>query len=164
MTRRLLATAIALLSASPVIAGGCRPLQPDGVAVLLGSHHIQAQQDFNEFNPGVFLSWDCDIANPRVGVHRNSMSEISTSISFTSDFLKLSKAGFDLHPFFGFAHYPGSGDEVPINVGKSDIIPIVGLELTHEAVPAFIQYLPGDVEMGDFAHLWTFGLKFDLNK
>ncbi|WP_106743901.1 hypothetical protein [Yoonia maritima] len=161
MNQYLVAAVIAA-TANPLFAENCEIMKPDGIAVLLGSHHVNAQQDFDEFNPGIFVSWNCDIASIRLGVHRNSFSNIATSATFTSDFISLSAGGFHVHPFVGIAHYPQTGSDTPISVGGSDIIGIGGLEFTHDKIPVFVQYLPGDIELGNYEHLWTFGLKFAI--
>ena len=161
MKHNFFAVAITVM-ANPVFAENCEILKPSGIAVLLGSHHVNAQQNFDEFNPGVFVSWKCDLASIRLGVHKNSFSNIAASATFTSDYISLSAGGFHLHPFIGIAHYPDTGSDTPISVGGSDIIGIGGLEFTHDKVPIFIHYLPGDVELGNYEHLWAFGLKFQI--
>ncbi|PRY80159.1 hypothetical protein CLV80_1019 [Yoonia maritima] len=161
MRKHLFAVALTTI-ASPIFAENCEILKPDGIAVLIGSNHINAQQDFDEFNPGIFVSWDCDMASTRLGVHKNSFSKVAASATFTSDFVSISAGGFYVHPFIGFAHYPNTGSDTPVSVGGSDIIAIGGIEFTHDKIPLFIQYLPGDEHLGDYEHLWTFGFKFSL--
>ena len=156
-----------ILTVISVLANGgaataCQPLQPDRIAVLLGSRHVNAQYGFEEFNPGVFLAWHCDVVNVRMGVHRNSFANPSASVSFTSEFLSLHAGGFNMHPFVGGAYYPKNGNEMPVSIGGSNVILVAGLEFTHDDVPLFIQFLPGDSDIGDYDHLWTFGFKFDM--
>ena len=161
MKQYLFAAAIAA-TACPAFADNCEVMKPDGIAVLLGSNHVNAREEFNEFNPGVFISWRCDLVNTRLGLHKNSFSNPAASATFTSDLVSLSAGGFNAHPFFGFAHYPTTGREMPISVGGSDLIVIGGIEFTHDDIPVFVQYLPGDMKLGDYEHLWTFGFKFAL--
>ncbi len=130
--------------------------------MLLGSKHINAQREFNEFNPGLFFSWDCELVNIRIGLHKNSFSDPSTSVTFTSEFLSLSFGDANIHPFVGIARYPETGRDLPVSIEGSDVIGLMGLEFTHNQFPVFIQYLPGDTKLGDYAHLFTIGFKFGL--
>lgn len=144
-------------------AGACNPLRPDRLALLLGSYHANPQEEFDEFNPGIFAVWNCDVVNTRMGIHRNSFGDASGSISFTSEFLSLRGGGFDVQPFVGTAYYPDQGAGTPASIGGSDFILLAGLEFTHEDLPIFAQYLPGDPEQAGFDHVWTFGFRFQLD-
>ena len=57
---------------------------PDRVSVLLGSEHINATREFQEFNPGVFLTWERQF-NYSIGIYYNSYEEISPLISVGYD-------------------------------------------------------------------------------
>lgn len=159
---RYLVLAAALGSGSLAHAGTCNPLQPDRLGLLLGSYHVDAQEAFEEFNPGLFAIWDCDLVNLRLGIHRNSFGEAAGSISFASEFLALRGGGFNAQPFIGTAYFPEHGAESPASIGGTDFILLAGLDFTHDDLPIFISYLPGDPEQAGYENLWTFGFRFQL--
>ncbi|WP_460274619.1 hypothetical protein [Celeribacter sp. ULVN23_4] len=74
-----------LLSSSPALADG---LAPDYAMIPLASHHYgdwgkEHGDDFNEFNPGLMLTW-ADRAyglDYTVGAYRDSMSDTSVHLS-----------------------------------------------------------------------------------
>ena len=58
--------------ATPAAAG------PDRVWISLGSAHI-SDRDFEQFNPGVFFTWEGERLGYTVGAFRNSYGEFSTA-------------------------------------------------------------------------------------
>lgn len=135
---------------------------PDGGAVLLASKHVNAQHYFNEKNLGAFLSWECEGLSTRVGTYKNSFDRQSWAVTATHDFVSLSAGGFNVHPFAGFAHYPDTCRNEVVSIGGSDWIFIGGVELTHDDFPVFVQYLPGDKDLGGYDHLWTIAMALDF--
>ncbi|MEM1074459.1 MAG: hypothetical protein AAF665_01120 [Pseudomonadota bacterium] len=144
---RIFMAAAALLCAYPAVAG------PDRLSVLLGSHHVNATRDFQEFNPGVFLTWERQL-NYSVGLYYNSYEEVSPLVSVGKDWEVA--PDFDLGVFFAVAVYPGDGDEFRVSAG--DVVPFLGLQARYKNV--FTQFIPADGDSVDA--LFTFGLTFEL--
>ena len=120
---------------------------------MLRSHHIGATEDFQEFNPGVFLTWERDL-DYSIGLFYNSYSEVSVlgSVGYNVE----AAPDLFLGAFAGIALYPGDGDRFNLSVG--DFIPIVGLQARYRNF--FTQIIPSDGETTD--GVLTFGLSFDL--
>ena len=127
---------------------------PDRVSVLLGSEHINATREFQEFNPGVFLTWERQF-NYSIGIYYNSYEEISPLISVGYDWDVA--RDFHLGAFFALAVYPGDGDEFNHAIG--DVVPFIGLQARYKNV--FVQLIPADGDALDA--LITFGLTFALD-
>ncbi|MEO9652866.1 MAG: hypothetical protein ABJ360_26375 [Roseobacter sp.] len=127
---------------------------PDRISVLLGTSHINAQRDFQEFNPGIFFTWERQL-NYSVGLFYNSYEEISPLVSVGYDYEIASD--FDIGAFLAVAVYPGDGDEFSHSIG--DVVPLVGLQARYKNV--FTQFIPADGEALD--GLFTFGLTFELD-
>lgn len=126
---------------------------PDRLSILLGSEHNGATRDFQEFNPGVFLTWERQL-NYSVGAYYNSYEEISPLVSVGYDWEVA--PDFDLGAFFAVAVYPGDGDEFRTSLG--DVVPFVGVQARYNWF--FVQFIPADGESVD--SLFTFGLSFAL--
>ena len=152
--------AIALTAAMATPAAAC-DLIPDSWASLIGSKHFDAQEDYNERNAGLFLGWDCKYVSTRIGAYDNSLYRRSTAVTFTSDYLSVGLAGSELHPFVGTAKYPDTGRN-QINSIWGDWTLIGGVELTHEDVPLFVQWLPGDEEAAGYSSIAAFGVRLDF--
>lgn len=142
------ATALAMLTPQSGIAG------PDRVSILLGSHHVNATRDFQEFNPGVFVTWERNF-NYSVGLYYNSYKKVSALASVGYDY-EIAQ-DFDVGAFFAVALYPGDGDEFSVSAG--DFVPLVGLQARYKNV--FAQFIPADGDSLD--SLFTFGLTFELD-
>ena len=127
---------------------------PDRISFLVGTEHVNASRDFQEFNPGVFLTWEHNL-NYSVGVFYNSYEEVSLLGSIGYDY-EIAR-DFDVGAFAAIALYPGDGDEFRYSAG--DLVPLVGLQARYKNV--FVQFLPADGESLDA--LFTFGLTFELN-
>lgn len=139
-----------LVLSGPVSAG------PDRLSLLLASKHVGTHRDFNERNPGVFMTWE-DRAlglDYSVGVYHNSFGNVSIA---TTAALSLFEVGsLDLSLFAGAAYYPGDGEEFLYHAG--DLVPLAGLQVRRD--PFFLQVMPGG---GDPEAIVSFGLTFDLS-
>ena len=127
---------------------------PDRLSVLLGSEHINATREFQEFNPGFFLTWERQF-NYSIGLYYNSYEEISPLLSIGYDW-EVAR-NLDLGAFFALAVYPGDGDEFNHAIG--DVVPFVGLQARYKNV--FVQLIPADGDALDA--LFTLGLSFELD-
>lgn len=104
----------------------------DRVALLMGSHHVDAgDNDFEEVNPGLFLTWD----DWTVGGYRNSYGDMSLAI--TREWALTDHVDI----FAGVATYDG-------------LMPIAGLQAT--IGPVFVQVIPSDGRATDA--IITFGV------
>ena len=117
--------AILAILAGPAVA-------QDRVAMLIGSYHVGAERgEFNEFNPGLFVTWD----DWTVGAYHNSYGDMSLAV--TREWALTDHVDF----FAGVATYDG-------------LMPLVGLQL-HEG-PFFMQVIPSDGRYADA--ILSFGL------
>jgi hypothetical protein len=122
---RLLVILIFALVAGPLVA-------QDRVAFLMGSHHVGAgENQFEEVNPGLFLTWD----NWSVGAYRNSYGGLS--LALTHEWALTDHVAV----FAGVATYDG-------------LMPIAGLQFT--VGPVFVQVIPSDGRATDA--IISFGL------
>ncbi|WP_299961989.1 hypothetical protein [uncultured Roseobacter sp.] len=128
---------------------------PDRVSILLGSEHINATEDFREFNPGLFLTWEGPTFDYSVGLFQNSYSNVSPLVSIGYDVEVAPE--FEVGGFIGLAVYPGEGDRFDTSAG--DVIPLLGLQARYRNV--FVQALPADGQSTD--GVLTFGLTFALD-
>ncbi len=127
--------------------------EPDRISILLGSEHNGARRDFQEFNPGVILSWERRFSYS-AGVYYNSYKKVSPVVSAGYNFEVA--PDFDIGAFFAIAVYPGDGDEFDHSVG--DFVPFVGVQARWKNF--FVQFIPAD---GDALNsLFTFGLTFSI--
>ena len=150
MTKTALGFACFLCMSLPSVAAA----GPDRISFLLGSNHVNATRDFQEINPGVFLTWERQL-NYSVGVYYNSYENISPIASVGYDWEIL--PDFDLGLFGAIAVYPGDGDEFKYAIG--DVVPLVGAQARYKNV--FVQFIPADGDSLDA--LFTLGLTFELN-
>lgn len=138
-----------LLSANPVLAG------PDRISVLMGSHHANPGQSFEEFNPGVFLEWRSGGRHSySVGAYRNSYGRGTVAAGVNYPILQ--RGAFQADIFAGAAHYPREGRTFAISAG--DVVPMLGLRLRYRAL--YLLTLPGDGKVADF--VVGYGLSFPL--
>ncbi len=144
-----LAIAAALLAASPAIAG------PDRLSILLGSHHIGANRDFEEFNPGIALTWDRGL-DYSISAYRNSYGKLSVAGTVAYPFYETETIGFSA--FAGIANYPEDGRRIAGIAG--DLVPLVGLRARYRN--AFIQFLPTPDSEAD--GVFSFGVSLDLDE
>lgn len=133
------------LTVALVIGAGVKAFAgPDRVSILSNSKHIGFRSEFNETNPGVFLTWDDAIA-PNVdlslGAYQNSYSRLS--IMATASWLPIEIGPIQAGVFAGTAHYPVNGRNQPIHVG--DWIPMAGVQVI--CGNFFIQAMPASVDL-----------------
>lgn len=149
----LWATATVLLSATTAVSG------PDQISILLGSHHVGATQDFEEFNPGIILTWREAMWQNRldigVGAYRNSYGDASVVVTTAYPLFRSETWGLDL--FGALATYPGEGDQFSHSIG--DVVPIAGLQGRYRNL--FVQALPSAGSSADATV--TYGLTFSLD-
>lgn len=131
---------------------------PDQISILLGSHHVGATRDFEEFNPGVIVTWKELLWNNRldvgVGVFRNSYGDASAVVTTAFPLLRNQNWGLDV--FAALATYPGEGDQFSHSIG--DVVPIAGLQARYRNV--FVQAIPSGGNSVDAT--LTYGLTFAL--
>jgi hypothetical protein len=127
---------------------------PDRLSILFGSHHVNAQEDFQEFNPGVFATWERRF-DYSVGVYYNSYERVSAlaSIGYDYEFTP----DFEVGAFAALALYPGDGDRFSHSFG--DVVPLLGVKARYRNF--FVQFIPADGDSLDA--LFTFGLTFELD-
>lgn len=143
------------LAAGPVSADPA----PDRLSFLIGSHHFSPGQDFEEFNPGVFLTWDNVLLDGRadlnLGVFRNSYGR--TAVAATGTFPVWESGAFEAGFFAGAAYYPEDGRRFRVHIG--DVVPLGGIQASYG--PAFVQLIPGDGREADavisFGVTWKIG-------
>lgn len=133
--------AIAALCLSPTICSAFDA--PDRVSFLMGSHHVDTKLDFNQKNPGVFLTWENPKISYSIGVYDNSFNK--TSVAVTVSVPVIRKNDFEASLFAGLALYPEDGRMFAFHVG--DVVPIGGLQVRYKN--AFVQVIPSDGVMVD---------------
>ena len=139
-----------------LLASAASPLaaDPDRLSFLLGSHHIDAAGNFQEFNPGVFLTWERRL-DYSLGIYRNSYDRLS--VAGTLAWPVYETGDFQLDLFGALALYPKDGRRFEISFG--DVILLGGLQMRYRN--AFLQVIPSDG--GEVDAIVSFGLTFDLN-
>ena len=127
---------------------------PDKVSIMLGSAHINSTVDYNEFNPGVFVTWDRG-RRYTIGAFKNSYSKTSVAAMVAWPLTGTSK--WTLDATAGIAFYHDDAVKFPTHWGS--FVPIAGLQFRTEHY--FIQMFPGDGDVTDM--IFSFGLSFPLN-
>lgn len=142
--------ALFLLAALPstALAG------PDRLSILLGSEHFGATEDFQEFNPGIFATWEGNF-DYSIGIFYNSYERVSALASIGYGWEV--SPDLELGVFGALALYPGDGDRFRFSAG--DVVPLAGLQARYKNV--FVQFIPADGDTVD--SLLTFGLTFELD-
>ena len=110
---------------------------PDRISVLLGSQHF-SDEDFDEFNPGLFVSWLTDKRDLELGAFRNSYGDLSVSATVGRRF------GESWTLFAGAAYYENADAEFQYHLGK--LIPVAGVQFVHRNW--FVKAIPGVVAFG----------------
>lgn len=130
----LAAVALCFAAASPAAA-------QDRLSITLGSHHTDDSHDWEELNPGVFLTWeDTGPLDLSLGAFRNSFG--GPSVAAVAALPLAEWQDGQLAVFGGAAWYPGHGDEFLVHAG--DLVPMGGLQVRHG--PVFVQLMPGKIE------------------
>lgn len=144
------------LFATPAMAD----LAPDRLSFLLGSYHVDPASDFEEVNPGVFLTWEGVALDGRVdlnaGVFRNSYGR--AAVAATGTFTLAERDNFALGVFAGAAYYPEDGRRFAVSLG--DVVPLAGVQAIWG--PAFVQFIPQDGNEADA--VFAFGLTLPLGR
>lgn len=130
-----------------------RAAGPDRLSIHLGSHHVNAQEEFEEFNPGLFVSWDRSLSYT-LGAFRNSYGDVSVAATVAYPLLR--RDLYRLTAFVGWAHYPENGRKFRVHHG--DVVPVAGLRLHYRSL--FVQFLPGDGSVADA--VLSFGVSIPL--
>ena len=130
----------------------------DRVSFLFGSRHVDMSTDFNETNPGVFLTWE-DAVGPldvSEGVYLNSYE--NTTVIFTASYDVIEWENGAIGVFGGVAHYPVNGPKkLPCCGGW---VPMGGFQMRQGNV--FTQYIPMP-GVGRYTRgIFTVGLTFDF--
>ncbi len=142
-------TLIALLClAEPAVAG------PDRLSFLLGSYHAGAESEFQEFNPGAFLTWDRG-NEYSVGAFYNSYRDVSIAATIGWPIWRFDHG--QVNALTGVAWYPGDGRRFGAHVG--DFIPLLGIQGRYRDM--FVQIIPSDGVAVDA--IFAAGLTFELN-
>lgn len=136
---------------------------PDRVSILLGSHHSGANQEFEEFNPGLFLTWDSatSLANLdvdlSVGLFQNSYGR--AAVAAVAGFPFYERGVVELSGFVGVANYPEDGRRLRVQIA-GDVIAIAGLQA--RIGPVFFQAIPSDGEEADA--IFSAGVTFPISR
>jgi hypothetical protein len=127
---------------------------PDRFSVLLGTEHFGATREFQEVNPGVFLTWEGSL-DYSIGLFYNSYEDLSpiATVGYGWEVAREFEVGF----FAGLAVYPGEGDQFRVSAG--DLVPLVGLQARYYNV--FAQFIPADGDSVDA--VLAVGLTFALD-
>lgn len=146
-----------LLVAILVSAPGLALAGPDRISFLLGSAHVETAREFEEVNPGVFVTWEdrWNGLDYSLGAYRNSFGGVSTAA--TAALPLFTAASMEVSVFAGVAIYPGDGDEFLYHAG--DLVPLGGIQLRRD--PVFLQIMPGG---GDPDAIISFGVTIPLER
>ncbi|MFK7881221.1 hypothetical protein [Roseobacter sp.] len=128
---------------------------PDRASILLGTEHFNATEDFREFNPGLFLTWEENTFDYSVGIFQNSYSNVSVLASIGYDVEVATE--FEVGAFAALALYPGEGDRFDHSIG--DVVPLIGLKARYRNF--FAQLIPSDGDTTD--GILAVGLTFALD-
>ena len=152
--KRFAGATLALVLGANMAAAG-----PDRVSIMLGTHHAGATLDYDEVNPGVFVTWSGlmwqDRLDLTVGGFRNSYGDLSLAVSTALPLVRQEDWSIDL--FGALAWYPDNGDRFAHAFG--DIVPIAGLQFRYRSV--FLQAIPAGGDSVDAT--FSFGLTFPIN-
>ncbi len=129
--------ALSALSTLCCLMVGEAGADPDRISLLLGSHHF-SDEEFEEVNPGLFVSWLTAKRDMEIGIFRNSYGDLSVSATLGRRF------GQSWTLFAGTAYYGNAGTEFEYHLGK--FIPIAGVQFVHKHL--FVKALPGVVAAG----------------
>lgn len=131
------------LQSSPALAG------PELISIHAGSYHVNPARDFEEFNPGIFLTWNRSL-DWSIGAYRNSYGELS--LAGTAGYAFYDDGDTRLSLFGGVAYY----DQAEARFGTSfgDLVPLAGLRVEHG--PFFLQVIP--LDGGEADAILSFGI------
>ncbi len=121
-----------LFAATPAYA------DPDRVSIIFGSYHLNSSYDFEEVNPGIFLTWEQRTFDYSVGIYNNSYGR--ESIAATASLPVVEWETGEISVFFGAALYPEDGRRFAVHVG--DVVPVGGIQVRQGNL--FGQLIPSD--------------------
>jgi hypothetical protein len=155
MFRFICASLFSFFVASSAVAEG---ISPDRISLLLGSHHAATDVHFEEFNPGIFATWEDrgpGQLDYSIGAYRNSFGNLSKMYVVAKSF----DIGRDaqIGVFAGVASYPQWSDHFIISFGE--YVPVGGVQGRYKN--AFMQVMPSDGKV--VGSIISFGLTFDLD-
>lgn len=116
------------------------------MSLLIGSYHVNPASDFEESNPGLFVTWEDAWGGPldvSLGGYQNSYGRGSASAFASLPFLEAEN--FEASVFGGLAHYPEDGRNFALSY--EDVVVLGGLQLRWG--PTFMQIVPGDGQEAD---------------
>lgn len=134
--------------ASPILT------KPDRLSFSISSNHIGAVVQYNERNPGVFVTWEHPHHDINVGAYKNSFSKLSVLSTVSLQMYKTEDFSFEV--FVGGAYYPEDGRTFALHVG--DFIPLGGLQVRYKNI--FSQIIP--MNSPNAKAILTFGVSFSL--
>lgn len=109
---------------------------PNRAALTFGSRHIGAS-GFNQFNPGLFLTWENPRVHWSVGIYHNSYNHASVAVAGYAPLVYWRDGNAGL--FAGLAHYPVNGRDFSTHLARN-ILAIGGVQIRHGNL--FIQITP----------------------
>lgn len=126
-----------LAAAATAVAVIAAPATADRISILLGSEHTGLAGSYEEFNPGVFYTWDdYEPVDWTVGVFRNSYGNVSVAGYGSVPFAQWDNG--EASVIAGVAHYPERANDMPYAVGE--FVPMAGVGVIHENL--FVQVFP----------------------
>lgn len=102
--------------------------RPDGGGLRSQTNSGDAR-GFQEFNPGVSLTWEKEALDYSIGGFYNSYEDVSVLGLIGYDVEIATK--LEVGAFAGLAYYPGGGDRFSMSVG--DMVPLIGLQTTYRS-------------------------------
>ncbi len=149
-------TLLNIPAAATLLASFSLPVQADRASVLLGSHHFGGGE-FEEFNPGIFYTWERQNVGFSAGVFRNSYGRGSVAATAAVPLVKWDNGEFTL--FAGAAYYRIEGRRLKSQI-SSDVIGIGGLQVRQGH--AFAQLIPMNDKGSNV--LISFGFTWDVSR
>jgi hypothetical protein len=146
----------ALLAICTICAATSADARPDRVSILMGSHHFDAKMDFNEVNPGIFVTWEKARLSYSVGAYENSFGKFSVAALAAFDLVEWQSG--ELSVFAGIANYPEDGRYFAVH--WDDVVPIGGVQVRQGNV--FAQIMPSDGVVT--SAILSMGLTFSLDE
>jgi len=151
------------LAASP--AAACTLMAPDGGAVILGTHHVNATDDFDEGLGlrGLTLNWDCQSVETSFAVFRNSFGNLGTGVSARFTDWRLGNDTLSLSPVVGLNWYP---EEETARLRRSNgFFPLAGVQTTLDLGRSdlWLSWYPAykSKDVGSFDSLLVAGISWD---
>jgi len=142
-----------VFATAPSFIGAAAAADPDRLSVLLGAHHVGAS-GFEEFTPGLFLSWE-GAAETSIGIFSNSYGDLSPAATLAWSFATWE--GGTAQVFGGAAWYENAEEASDIRLGN--IVPLAGVQVRQG--PLFTQFILMDGTPVDA--IFTFGVTTEFS-